>query len=157
MQSFSFSPKSDAEIHAIQNRGLLADGIYAFTVKEVKQEVSKSNNAMLKVRIGVLESDGSERNIVDYLLATDQMIYKLKHFCDAIGFEAEYAKGAFDVTKAVNRSGQVKIGVQKGNAKEDGSGFYPDKNSVKDYVKAAEQVQKKAVENDPTLNDDINF
>lgn len=155
MFAFSFAPKTDAEIHAIQNRGLLPEGVYPFTVKEVAAQVSKSNNPMLKIRIGVVDKDGSERSIVDYLLGTEQMIYKLKHFCDTIGFEEEYAKGTFDPTKCLKRSGEVRIGVQKGNPKEDGSGFYPDKNVVKDYVKSAQSEVKKAVEKDPELSKDV--
>lgn len=154
--SFSFNPLSDEQINAIQNRGLLADGVYPFCVKSIEQRHSKSGNPMLQVRIGVLANADDERNIFDYLLATEQMMFKLKHFCESIGLEEKYAKGNFSPADCINRSGRVRIGVQKGGAKEDGSGFYPDKNSVKDYVKLDEKVAEIA-KVDPDFNDDIKF
>jgi hypothetical protein len=157
--SFSFLPRSDDEIHAIQNRALLSDGIYPFIVKAIESQVSKSNNSMLKLKIGVIDAKGEERNIIDYLLGTDQMIYKLKHFCESIGMEDKYAKGNFEPQDCINRSGKVKIGVQKGAPKPDGDGFYPDKNSVKDYVKGDVEPKKaeKAEKAKDDFNDDIKF
>lgn len=154
--SFSFPPLSDEQINEIQNRGLLADGIYPFTVKGVEQQSSKAGNPMLKVRIGVLAEGGDERNIFDYLVAAPEMVFKIKHFCETIGLEDKYLKGNFQPNDCINRSGKVKIGIQKGAAKPDGSGFYPDKNSVKDYIKPGEEIAEKA-KIDPDLNDDIKF
>ncbi len=154
--SFSFNPLSDEQINALQNRDLLADGIYPFTVKSIEQQESKSGNPMLKVRIGVMPKEGEERNIFDYLVSTEQMMFKIKHFCETIGLEDKYTKGNFAPIDCLNRSGKVKIGVQKGGPKPDGSGFFPDKNSVKDYVKLGEEVAKEAkVEEE--FNDDIKF
>ncbi len=155
MHAFSFTPKSEAEIHAIQNRGLLPDGIYPFIVREVKQEVSKSNNNMLKVVISVTGQNNDRRNVVDYLLATDEMMFKLRHFCETVGLEKEYESGSFMPNQFINRGGFAKIGTKKGNAKDDGSGFYPDKNTVKDYVKLADV--KKTLDGNAAFNDDINF
>lgn len=155
MYAFSFIPRTDAEIQDIKNRKLLSEGIYPFIVREVSPEVSKSNNPMLKVRLGIIDNQGNERSIIDYLLATDEMIFKLKHFCESIGFEEEYSKGSFDPLKAIGRSGSAKIGIQKGNIRNDGT-LFDDKNSVRDYVKT-EFVQKKPVEIAPPLNDDIAF
>jgi hypothetical protein len=134
--TFLFNPLSDDQINAIQNRTLLADGIYPFVVKNVEQQVSKSSIAMLKVKLVVVAAENDMRVIFDYLLATEQMMFKLKHFCESIGIADKYEKGSFEPSDCIERSGKVKIGVQKGAAKDDGSGFYPDKNSVKDYVKS---------------------
>lgn len=153
---FSFNPLSDEQIHAVQNRGLLEEGIYSFTVKAMEAQQSKSGNPMLKVRIGVLASEGDERNIIDYLLSSEQMMFKLKHFCESIGLEDNYLKGNLSPSDCINRSGKVRIGVQKGGAKEDGSGFFPDKNSVKDYVKV-EAKAAPVVDDKPPFDDDIKF
>lgn len=155
--SFSFAPKNDEEIHAIQNQGLLPEGVYPFQVKAVEQLVSKTGNSMLKIRLSVLEKDGSSRTIFDYLVATDQMIFKLKHFCEAIGLEDKYSKGCFEPQDCLERSGSAFISVQKGSAKPDGSGNYPDKNQVKDYVKANEVAKPKAAAVDKDFDDDIKF
>lgn len=154
--SFSFIPKNDEEINAIQNIALLEQGIYSFVVKQIEQQISKANNSMLEIRIGVIDKDGGERNITDYLLATPQMIYKLKHFCEAIGMEDKYSEGSFEPTDFINRSGKVKIGIEKGAPKKDGSGFYRDKNNVIDYIKA--EVKSKNVEKiEDDFDDDIKF
>lgn len=150
---FEFSPKTDEEIEAIKNQGLLTEGIYPFTVKEVESQVSQSNNPMLKVRLGVLDAKGEERNIIDYLVATDKMMFKLKHFCEAIGIEDKYNSGKFTPKDCLNRSGKAKIGVQKGSMTPDGSGFYPDKNSIKDYLKGVASTPVA----DVPFNDDIKF
>lgn len=153
---FSFNPKSDEEINAIQNRHLLPDGIYPFIVKEIEEYISSKGNPMLKVRLGVLDNEnGEERNILDYLLSTDQMIFKLKHFCEAIGLGKEYLAGKLDLEKCLNRSGECVINIQKGTAREDNT-LYPDKNSVRDYI-VNDLPQEKPVDKNDFINDDIKF
>lgn len=151
--SFVFVPKSDTEIHEIQNRSLLPEGIYPFLVKDIVESTSSKGNAMLEILLSFIDTNGGERNIKDYLTATDQMIFKLKHFCDAIGLAEDYAKGSVITQKCIGRSGKASIGTQKGNAKPDGTGYYPDKNNVKDYIKT-ENVQNSIL---PDLNDPIPF
>lgn len=161
--AFRFNPKTDEEINAIQNQALLPDGVYSFFVKGIEEQVSKTGNQMLKLRLLVIGHDKSERYINDFLLITDKMIFKLKHFCETIGFEKEYLAGMFDLRQCINRSGRARIGIQKGSAKEDGSGYYPDKNAVKDYVTinlvkpTKASVAAPIATADPDLNDDISF
>jgi hypothetical protein len=152
--SFSFVPKTDAEIEALQNQGLLTEGTYPFQVKAIDQLISKSGNSMLKVKLSVLEKDGSARIIFDYLVAMDTMMFKIKHFCESIGLADQYSKGMFDPQECIDRSGMAILGIQKGNAKPDGTGNYADKNSIKDYVKS-DKLQKAA--DDKMLNEDIPF
>lgn len=153
--SFAFNPLTDEEINVLQNRHLLPDGIYHFFVKNIEQQQSRVGNPMLKVTLGVVAKPGDQRNIIDFLLTTEQMMFKLKHFCESIGLSEQYAQGKFELNDCINRSGKVKIGVQKGAAKDDGSGFFPDKNCVKDYVKP-ENVMPKVVT--PAFkDDDISF
>lgn len=154
--TFLFNPLSDDQINAIQNRSLLTDGIYPFVVKAVEEQCSKSGILMLKVKLVVVAAENDMRVIFDYLLATEQMMFKLKHFCESIGIGDKYNQGGFEPSDCIERSGRVKIGIQKGAAKDDGSGFYPDKNSVKDYVKSEEvETPKNKVSNEP--DDDILF
>lgn len=152
---FSFDSKTDEEIQEIQNRKLLADGEYPFIVKSYEHKISKTGNPMLEILLGVLDNEGHERNIKDFLLATDTMIFKLKHFCETIGLHQEYAAGKFDPEKCIRRTGKCIIGLQKGNEKPDGSGYYPDRNNIRDYVKV--EIKKDTPPFDPDLNDDIKF
>lgn len=139
MCMFAFDSKTDEQIQEIQNRALLPEGIYPFTVKAYKPGKSKAQNDMLELLVSVVDKDGSKRNIKDFLVNSDQMIFKIKHFCESIGFEKEYTSGKFDPEKCLNRSGRAVVGIQKGSAKPDGSGFYPDKNNIRDYMKADDQ------------------
>ncbi len=152
---FSFSPKTDAEIAAMQNQGLLEEGVYKFTVKHVEQCVSQSDNSMLKIRLSVFEKSGGMRVIFDYLVATDRMMFKLKHFCESIGLQDKYTDGKFNPQECVNRSGYAYVSIQKGSARPDGLGNYPDKNQIKDYVlgDAAEDQKKKYKD----FDDDVKF
>ncbi len=156
MFAFKFVPKSEAEIVALNTPPLLEEGVYPFIVREVTQESSKAGNPMLKVKLEVLAHDKSRRLLTDYLLATDKMIYKLKHFCDAVGFEKEYEQGHLELNKCVNRGGRVKIGIQKGTVRDDGS-LFADKNVIKDYTRILETVAQVTVQKHDTFNDDITF
>jgi hypothetical protein len=151
--SFNFKPMSDQEIDAYLNRELLKEDVYPFMVKGVEQKISNSGNPMLKIHLGVMH-EGEERNIIDYLVATDQMMFKIKHFCEAIGVEDLYNSGTISPDACLKRSGKAKIGIQKGGPKENG-GFYPDKNSVKDYIKCEVSQIKKPDQDE--FNDDIKF
>jgi hypothetical protein len=149
MRSFQFTPKTDAELEALKNSHLLADGIYNFTVREVEQKISQTGNPMLKVTLGVTDSDNI-RTIVDYLVSTEKMMFKLKHFCEALGLEKEYLAGSFDPDQCLDLTGSVHVSVQKGNLRPDGTGFYPDKNIARDYLKPIKSVTAE-------FNDDIKF
>ncbi len=152
---FSFEPLNDEEIQNIKNEFLLKEGIYSFQVKDVLHRVSQAGNPMLEIKLGVFDEKGHERTITDYLVSTPKMTFKIKHFCETLNLDQEYAKGSFNTEKCIGHHGKVLIGIQKGNAKEDGSGYYADKNNVKDYIKQEEVKDKIAF--DPRLNDDIKF
>ena len=55
------------------------------------------------------------------------MQWKIKHFCESVGLEAEYQAGELTGALCSGRSGKVKIGTQPA---KDG---YPPKNVIKDY------------------------
>jgi uncharacterized protein DUF669 len=152
---FAFDTLTDEEILAVKNEGLLPDGAYSFVVRGIKAKTSQSGNPMLEVQLGVLDKDGNERIITDYLVATRKMMFKLKHFCDAIGLSSEYSSGKFDPMKCIGKKGAALIMIQKGSMKEDGTS-YADKNAVRDYAKTS-QTTANDVKVDPAFNDDIKF
>lgn len=155
---FSFSPKTDEEINALKNEmernKLLPDGVYPFVVKEITAQISQAGNSMLKVIISITK-DHAEHLITDYILATDQMIYKLKHFCETLGLEKEYLQGSFAFLECHGNKGYAKIGTKKGDPRPDGT-FFRDKNIVKDYVKL-ETLQQKTVVAEMPFDDTIPF
>lgn len=146
--TFNFDPMTDEEINAHQNRALLAKGVYPFKVTAAEYGLSEAGNKMMKLKLTIFEADGSQRNIFDNLIAIKSMMFKTKHFCDTTGLSEKYAMGDFSISDCLNRSGMVEIVIQKGNVKKDGSGFYPDKNVVRDYVKASDVPSKDSIKQD---------
>lgn len=155
---YSFTPRSDTEINEIKNRRLMADGIYPFVIKAMETTVSKTNKTMIKATYAVYDNTGAERTVTDYLLLTDEMIFKLKHLCDTTGLEEEYATGNPEkiCLAAIGRSGDIKIGIKKGTLRNDGT-LFDDQNVVKDYIKQKKSDQKQSVANEAPFNDDIAF
>jgi hypothetical protein len=154
-----FTPKSQNEID--QER-ILPEGIYSFEVTTAVQAQSKTGNDMIKLFLNVYKPDGTVVPVVDFLVLTDTMIYKLLHFCQAVGREELYNSGSIqpdgmgNIQEFIGCQGQVKLGIQK-------SADYPDKNNVKDYVKSegtktvAAKPKKQPPPKDDEFSDDIPF
>lgn len=151
--SFNFTPLSDVQINSMSTKELLPNGIYPFIVREVIQGYSKTGNSMLEVKIGVIVGPKEIRVLTDYIVASEKMMFKLKHFCDTLGLEDKYIAGCIEPKDCINRSGKVKIGVEKGRPRDDGQGVFADRNKVVDYVKPEAQMGNV----DPQFNDVINF
>ena len=142
-----FPPLDEREI-----LNLLDVGTYEFyTFKAEDTTSKKSGRPMIKLILKVIDKNGEERTVTDYLI--DTMLYKVKHYCDSVGLEEEYKSGNLNAALCEGRSGKVKIIIDE---PEEDSAFNP-KNAVKDYVKHLKPIEKPA---DPTgefLNDAIPF
>lgn len=136
---FVFEPKTDQEIHALMNPNLLPDGNYDFVVKDIIQRVSQAQNPMLEVKLQIMNPATKEIiTITDYLLATGKMIFKFKHFCEALNLQKEYLEGKLEPAVCIGRGGIASIGIDKGQMRSEGKLStmpFPDKNKVKDYIK----------------------
>jgi hypothetical protein len=153
--SFRFTPLSDAELNELQNKDLLPDGNYAFIVKEAATQTSSKGNPMLKVILEVLASPQDKHLVTDFLTVSEKMIFKLKHFCETLGLDQQYSEGNLRPEDCIGKMGKCKIGRQKGEQKRDLSGYFPDRNCVKDYIKSVDQGSSAKV--DSNFNDDITF
>jgi hypothetical protein len=125
-----FNPKTEDQIN---NEKLCPEGVYAFEVLNAIEGQSKSSGAdmiTLKLRLFV----GSEDTYLmdDYLL--DSVAYKLFHFCAYTGLAPKYEAGSLTAEDCKGKQGFLKLGIQKGKKKDDGT-YWPDKNTVKDYVR----------------------
>lgn len=122
-----FSPKSQEELaHA----NLMSEGVYPFEIIEAEDKKSKSGNDMIQLKLKVWDKNGHERVIYDYLL--EALHFKLRHFAESTGLLQKYEGGEFTSSDCLGKSGNAHIIIQKGRENAEG-GFYPDKNSVKDY------------------------
>jgi hypothetical protein len=128
-----FKPKSEKEI---MESNLAPEGDYDFNILAAEDTVSKSKNAMIKVKLGLYSGESIRWHIFDYLVPA--MEAKLRHFCDSVGLLSQYEAGTLCAEDCKGRAGKVRIII-----KSDKSGQFPDKNEVKDYVlRAAKPLTK---------------
>jgi|SRR6185295_11243838 len=133
-----FPVLSDDEIERIN---LLEPGIYEFEVVKSEGEYSKSSgNPQIRLDLRILDANNREYLLIDYLVNTERMHYKIKHFCEATG--VPYS-GKLSDKACENRKGKAEIIIIP--KKPDGKGgHYRAKNSVKDYVKLDGDISKEA-------------
>jgi hypothetical protein len=106
-------------------------GTYDAVVKKATDEVSKSGNDMIKLILTVYTPAGITVDVFDYLVFSDAVLYKVKHFCESAGID--FAKGELEGGECVEKNVKVKLAI-------DSQEGYPDKNVVKDYVKRSGSV-----------------
>ena len=147
----NFKPKSDQEL---ARDSLLEKGDYGFTVLEAEDKVSKNGNEMIEMKLEIFTDNGGSRVLFDWLM--EKVPYKLKHFCDAVGLSDKYNAGTLKAIDCEGKSGTCAIII-----KEDPSGQYQPKNSVRDYlVRSREEtpaVSKSTSNRNDLEDDDIPF
>ncbi len=151
--SFTFTPLSDEELDASD---LMDDGIYDFEVVKSTKEISKAGNPQAKLQLKVWDIKGNVHTIFDYLVFTQIKLNlrKIKHFCESVGWAEKFAQGNLPEEMQM-LCGKVQIGREGQTPKKDGSGFYPPKNVVIDYVSKGENTLS-SVSSDE-FNDDVPF
>lgn len=128
-----YTPISEKEYN---ERLLLPAGEYAFEVLDAQPGVSKSSGAdMIVLDLLIHAEDGSNRKVRSYLVASEGGRFQIRAFCKAVGVIAKYDAGTFNAEDCLGRSGWLKLKIEKGRAKEDGS-TWPDKNSVASFIEA---------------------
>lgn len=150
---FTFPVRTNEQIEAFSNTDLLSKSEYEFKVLNVDQKISSSMNDMLVVKLLILQGDGiGTHTLTDYIVMTDKWAFKFKHFCESMGLHKAYEKGELNLKSLEGMLGKLKIDIQKGNPRPDGSGNYPDKNIVTDYIPSEIAKEIKDI-----FNDDITF
>ena len=122
-----FTPKTEAELKESE---LLPEGEYQFEILTAEDTQSKSTgNDMLKLSLRIFENGGeNSQRVFDYLVSIDSMIWKIRHFAEAIGMLPEYESGEMLAETLPGRTGKCKIVIQPA------SGQWDAKNVVKDYL-----------------------
>ncbi len=127
-----FQPKTEEEI---QSMNLLEEGTYDFQVIDAIDTLSKANNEMIKLTLKIWDKNGLEKIMDDFLL--EKMAFKLRHFSECTGLLEKYETGQMNSHDCIGKSGKLEIKIDKGKPiPNDPDGrYFPDKNSVKDYIK----------------------
>lgn len=150
-----FTPMSEQQCQEVN---VLPAGVYDFEVVEAEDTTSKKGNAMITLSLRVFNPNGGSVMVRDWLVATDGMMYKVRHFCYAVGLDAAYEAGTLQAALCVGRSGKASIKVR------DRTDDYPASNTVSDYEVADTQPAGQASAPSPTngahcaiTEDDIPF
>lgn len=130
-----YEPVSDKEFNS---RLLLPAGDYAFEVLDATEGVSKSSGAdMITLDLLIHAADGSNRKVKSYLVGSDKGKFQVRAFCESAGILESYKSGTFCADSCLNRSGWLRLRIEAGRAKDDGSGNWPDKNTVGTFLARA--------------------
>lgn len=125
-----FTPKTEEELQASL---LLQEGIYNYKVIQAEEKISEAGNEYIKLVLRVWDDIGHETAVFTNL----SLIKLLKHLCDVNNMQNEYLSGNISASTFLNKSsGKVVIGIEPEKLKKDGTGYYPPKNIVKDYIPA---------------------
>jgi len=117
----------------INHKNLLEPGIYQFQVLNAEDCISKRGNEMIKLVIKVWDKDNHKPYIIyDYLL--EAFPHKIKHFTDVTNLAHRYQSGVLCAEDCINNIGYAHVVISSGD------GEYPDRNSIKDYVKSDEKI-----------------
>ncbi len=141
--ALNFTPQSEEQITAERAKfGNLTPGTYPATVAESAEKISGPQSKvpgtpMIHLKLHVHRPDGSGVKFVDDYLHPS-LPWKVRHFCAQANLLSLYNTGALSAEDCAGKQVYVIIGVEKGRAKDDGSGeSYPDKHIVKDYAPPA--------------------
>lgn len=117
------------------------------TTREAQSKASRDKgevgNNMIVLVLRVFH-DSREYVLTDYLTSgSAKMAFKTKHAVAACGFKPDIdASGnpIVDASDFVGKCGRLVMGVQKGSKKEGTNEYYPDRNSVSDYLPKADST-----------------
>src|SRR5690348_12657084 len=101
--SFNYTPKSEKELI---EQTLLEPGEASFEVLEASGSTSKNGNPQIQLMLQVKDSKGKIKNIFDYLIATEQWDFKIRHFCYSCGLGDAYEDGKFGPGLCVGKKGK---------------------------------------------------
>jgi hypothetical protein len=150
-----YKPLNEHEV--MQARfNLLPEGEYDGVVVNAMERTSTTGNVMADMQVKIFDKDGNSHDLRDFLVFTNKMLWKIKHFCDSAGLQKMYEEGLFTPDNANNQHIRALVGIKLGEmiphdklGTRPAGTCYPDKNIIIDYVVAPMPMT-------PALNDFIN-
>lgn len=123
-----FTPKTKSDLQSLL---VFPEGFYDFEVIAAEDSISRNGNEMIKLELKIWDKRGKERIVYDYLL--ELMAFKFRNFCETTNLLDKYEKGELKAIDCKNKTGYVHVVIDPERPNPSG-GFYPIKNSVKDYA-----------------------
>jgi hypothetical protein len=123
------TPRTEIEAQKVSHRALLHVGWRDGRITEAVEKPSKRGNDMIQLTVIVLDEDGNERTLPDWLLDSGPGALKLRHAAEAVGAMPQYEAGELTQAQFPAHDVRVKISVEKRRG-------YPDANRIDDYAVA---------------------
>lgn len=146
----SYTPKTRDQL---EKESLLPEGIYDFEIIETSDRPSKKGNEMIMLKFCVFDEDGGQHYIFDYIVFGNNFgERKLHHAAEACGLMNTYDSGKLIASDFMGCAGKMLVKQQ------DGTGEFPAKNIVGDYVPPSATDKPAAPRKiKDIINDDIPF
>jgi hypothetical protein len=123
------TPRTEIEAQKVSHRALLHAGWHDGRITVAVEKLSKRNTPMIELEIIVLDADGNERTLRDWLTDAGLGALKLRHAAEAVGAMPQYQAGELSQAEFPGHDVRVKISVEKRRG-------YPDANRIDDYAAA---------------------
>ena len=134
-----------------QMRNLLEKGEYPFYVKSIIEKKTKSGQYdMLELELGIIDKNGHELRIKDWVVLMDEMAWKFRHLSATCGLLDLYEQEAIESNDFVGKQGMVKINISE----YEKEGESRKVNRVADYL-AKPVIQPQKVDDNPFIDDMI--
>lgn len=111
-----------------EEAGLRKRGLYDFEVLEAAEKLSSKGNEMIELNVKLYDTEGHSFWLYDYLVSSDGMAYKVRHFSAATGLLPKYEKGELTAADCIGKTGRCQLGI------EPAKNGYRAKNKIEDYV-----------------------
>lgn len=146
-----FSAKDDNTV----SYAVLPEGDYEFDVEEAVIQTSKRGGYQWKVTLRIDPTDGQpSRKVWEYFPETEKMQWKFAAFLKCIGLIPVDSEAEFDTAlmkDAVGEIGKCHLGIQPAE------GPYPEKNTVKAFLRPEKEAAKEAPKAPVITSDDLPF
>lgn len=126
-----FMPINREELQRSGNN--LTEGDVDFEIVKASDEISKTNNEMIKLTLKCFGPNKTSGFIFDYISSTAQ--WKICQFLDSIGLSKKYESGNIDADSLVGMSGKAKLVL--------------DKKSDRPQIKIQEYYPSKSINQEP--------
>lgn len=121
------TPRTEIEAQKVSHRALLHAGWHDGRITEALEKPSKRGNDMIELTVIVLDADGNERTLRDWLLDSGPGALKLRHAAEAVGAMPQYEAGELTQADFPGHDVRVKISIEKRRG-------FPDANRIDDYA-----------------------
>lgn len=134
-----FTPLDEKEL-----RDLLPKGQYKGQVTNAEEKTSKSSGApMLEIRIEIYDAVGKRHSVIDRIVFSDSMMWKLHGFCKSAGILNHYEAGEVTAFDCMDKNVHCNVIIKEQE------GFEP-KNEIKSYFVPKDAVASPAAKSTGT-------